>query len=271
MPEVKANTTGTWTIAAAAAVIVVLFLLSRSAAVEAVYPIERGATSLARGVWRRAAGAWRGAAAVAECSRLRRELDALAVVRNDIDRLSAENARLRRDLGFAARGRGEWLAAEVLSKGGGAAGRGHAIRLDRGSLAGVSVGAAVVVPDGLVGLVTAVTPHTSEATLITDSRVRVDCEIETSAARRPCGLLSGGGDDMLVVVPRRESSLDGAANVAERARVVASGKGGVFPAGLVIGDLVSARTDGEGRVESVKVMPSVDFQQLESVFIRREE
>ena len=152
----KARTTGTYAILMLAAALTLVLAVSRSACREAVYPVERAKRLFATHVVSRAAGMFRGAAAAAENVRLRREVASLSVLRGDVERLEAENDRLRRALGYAERRHGEWRAAGVLSAGGSAAGAPNVFRVDKGSLAGVREGAVVVAPAGLVGRVTAV-------------------------------------------------------------------------------------------------------------------
>lgn len=251
----KRPVSGAWATIALGTVLALVFLLSRSAAVEAAYPIEHAKVSFARQIVTRLKGLWNGAAAAAENARLKRELESLALIRTDLERLETENARLRRTLGYTARNPEVWLAAAVLSSKGGAVSAHDTLRVDKGSFAGVKEGAIVSVPNGLVGKVTAVTPHTSEITLIFDPTVRVSCEVETGEDNPPRGILSGGSDELLVLkhIVRAEA-------IPPRARVVTSGLGGVFPRGLEVGTYLS---DGE-------VLPSVDFANLEDVFIRRE-
>lgn len=253
----KRPSAATWIPIALGFLIAILFLVSRSAGAEAAYPLERGKMAFSRQVLTRIQGLFRGAQASAENVRLRREVNALRLVKTDIDRLEAENARLRRALGYAQTHSEQWIPAGVLASQGGAVSAHETIRVDKGSLAGVSKGAIVAVPEGLVGQVTQVTPHTSEITLITDSSVKVACEMETQDLRRPRGILSGGSARFLVL--RHMSNID---NIPlTPARVISSGRGGVFPRGLQIGSCNS---------RSGFVVPSVDFSSLEDVFIRRE-
>lgn len=251
----KKPVTGAWATIALGTVLALVFLLSKSAAVEAAYPVERAKSTFLRKVWTRVEGLRHGAACAAENLRLRRELESLALIRTDLERLETENARLRKTLGYTARNPEVWLAAAVLSSKGGAVSAHETLRVDKGSWAGVKEGAVVSVPNGLVGRVTAVTPHTSEVTLIFDPSVKVSCEIETGDTNPPRGILSGGSDELLVLKHLVRSEL-----IPPRARVVTSGLGGVFPRGLEVGTYLS---DGE-------VLPSVDFSHLEDVFIRRE-
>lgn len=232
-----------------------LFALSRSTPVEVAYPVERGRLVFARRVLTRVQGFFRGAEAEAENVELKRKIAELSLVRSHLDRLEAENARLRKTLGYSARNPETWLAASVLSSRGAAAATHETIRVDKGSLDGVKKGAVVSVPEGLVGRVSDVTLHTSEITLLTDPTVRVSCEIETEAPNPPRGILSGASSEYLVL-----KHLVRATSAPPRSRVITSGFGGVFPRGLEVGTYIS---DGQ-------VMPAVDFATLEDVFIRRE-
>ena len=220
------------------------------AASEAVYPVERAVRFL------------RGAAADAENARLRREVDGLSLLRGDLERLRTENARLRRALDYAAHRPEAWIAAEVLSSGGGASAAHRSIRVGKGALDGVRGGAIVAVPEGLVGRVAEVSPHTAEIALLTDPSVKVSCEIATGASGRVHGILSGGDADGLLIW-----HLDGAAR--PQSRVFTSGLGGVFPAGFEIGTLLLV-TNGVRGVEG-EVRPCVDYSTLEDVFIRRDQ
>ena len=262
----KARTTGTYVLIAVAALATVGIVLSRPLSVEAVYPIERARQFVSRSVLPRIAGLFAGASARAENVRLRREVDSLALARQDLERLEIENARLRRALDYAAKMPEKWVSAGVLSRGGGAAAAGKTIRVDKGTLDGIKVDSVVVVPEGLVGLVTAVSPHTAEVTLVTDPDLKVACEIETGETVPPRGILSGGTEDVLVL-----RHLTKADRAAPRARVLTSGLGGIYPRGLEVG--VWLDEDGQGENRQVRggfVQPSVDFDALEDVFIRRE-
>ena len=249
------RTTGALISVALGCVLALFFVFSRSAAVEAAYPIERAKSLFVRCVWARVVGAWRGSAAQAENLRLRRELAAVSLLGGDLERLEAENARLRKALGYASRTAAQWLPAAVLSRDGGATAARETMRVDKGSLDGVRVGAAVTVPEGLVGRVASVTPHTAVVALLSDPSVKVSCEIETGAANPPRGILAGGEETQLVLKHLVRS--DG---ILPRSRVITSGLGGVFPRGIEVGTYLS---DGN-------VLPSVDPSAVEDVFIRRE-
>lgn len=262
----KSRTTGSTILCAVAAVGALALVVCPSVSVESVYPAERARRTFATRAWSRVVGLFRGAAASAENVRLKREVAALSLLRGDLERLEAENARLRRGLGLAEREPERWIAAGVLSVGGGAVGPSGLLRVDRGAAAGVKKGAVVAVPEGLVGRVVSVTEHTSEVAALNAASVKVHCRVE--GAGRVRGILSGGTEDALVL-----RGIQGGDSVSPssivRSRVVTSGLGGVFPPGLEVGTWIRFCTNDNGVVTG-EVLPSVQFSALGEVFVRRE-
>ena len=266
----KTKARGTLTVIAIAVAGALAFLLFRAVPVEAAYPAERAKVSFMRKVMTRVRGLWRGSQAMAENVVLRREVASLAMERGEYSRVLAENARLRKALAFTESVPGRWVAAEVLSHGGGAAGARRILRAGKGSLAGVAEGAVVEVPEGLVGRVVSVTPHTCEVLLVTDPALKVSCRVEGTPP--VLGVLSGGNDDALVI-----RHLKAGVEIPPRTAVYTSGLGGVFPAGIAVGTFCTegessgdASGRGSGGLErDGKVLPAVDFSTLEDVFIRK--
>jgi len=262
---VKSTTTGTLAIVALAAIGTLILVSSRSLAVEAAYPVENAKRTFVTRCWSRVRGCFQGAAAAAENRALKREVAALALLRTDVERLETENARLRRALEYKAARPECWLAAGVLSADGGAAAAVGTLRVDRGSLDGVKEGAVVAVPEGLVGKVVSVTPHTAVVALPTDPSLKISCDVEGLGAERTSGILCGGSENLLVL-----RHLSGAKEVPARSRVLTSGRGGVFPKGIEVGTLLGIRPDAKGLASEGEVLPQVDYSTLEDVFIRRE-
>ena len=229
--------------------VLVLIEFCPSVVGESVYPFERIGSFMRRVV------------RDPENVRLRREIAALSLLREDCSRLRAENAALRETLDYRARLSGAWEAAEVLSSGGGAAATRDVIRVGKGSLSGIREGAAVVVPEGLVGKVVSVSPHMAEVLLLTDPSMRVSCRIATEGMASAHGILMGADSDRILL-----GHLNGAEHVLPQAKVVTSGLGGVFPKDIRIGTLLLV-TNGVRGVEG-EVLPSVDYATLEDVFIR---
>lgn len=252
---------------------------AKSAAAEAVYPVENASGWFSRHVFSRVRGVFARASTAAENERLRREVAVLSMARVDADTAQAENARLRALLGYAPGTTNAWLVAPVLARGGAADVR-RTLRAGRGSLDGVAEDDVVAAPDGLVGRVSAVSPHTAEILLVTDPSSHVSCRLETidPDLGTVCGVVSGGGvravDDgaagslLYVVDPLRIRHLGRDLQVPPRTKVVTSGLGGVFPAGLAVGYLLETRIDESKLAREGDVVPAVDFNSLEDVFIR---
>jgi rod shape-determining protein MreC len=236
-----------------AAILAAVPVIFQGAAIEAAYPLERAWKFINRSVFSRVAGFFRGAEARAENIRLKRALAALALDLSESANIEAENVRLRRALNYIEREKNSYLAAPVLSRGGGAAAVRNIIRVGKGSLDGVCEGAVVTVPEGLVGRVVSVTLHTCEVMLLTDATLRVACVSEAGDGGRLYGILSGGSEETLLL-----KHLSGRDAIADRTRIVTSGEGGVFPRGLEVGVWL-----GGGMVQ-----PSVAYSTLEDVFIR---
>lgn len=260
----KHTTSGTLVVIAVAAVALGVVLVSRSAAVEAVYPLERVSLLFKRSVWPRVKGVFNGPGHAAENVRLRREVATLSMLTDEVARLQLENDSLRRSLGYAARSPGRWIAAPVIADHGGSCGRRTVLRVAKGSSDGVSENAVVAGPDGLIGQVTFVTAHTAEVTLLTDRTIKVACSVDLGGGCTASGILEGGGGEELVLSHVRGMSRD-----MPKARVATSGRGGVFPKGLTVGSLISV-SRGDGGAWRGTVCPSVDFDNLQDVFIRSE-
>lgn len=237
--------------------------------VELAYPIERAKLTWAQKVAARWHGLWHGVSCSAENVRLKREVASLAMDRQEYAMLLEENLRLRKALGYANQDERGWIAAEVLSYGGGAAGAQKTIRVGKGSLAGVREDAVVAVADGLVGKVVSVTPHTSTVLLVTDPSLKVACLVQGETPVR--GILSGGSDERLVL-----HHLKAGVAIAPRSKVLTSGLGGIFPSGIEVGTFISEENgrDADGREaggleREGRVQPAVDLSLLEDVFIRK--
>ena len=255
--------TGTIAALTIGCVVALWAIIGRQIAAETVYPAENGIGWFRRNVANPLKRAFSRPGLAAENMRLEGEISALRMRLQDYESLAAENRSLRKALDFGRRNPGEWIAAPVLSRGG-TLGAGAMLRLGKGSLAGIRKGAAAASPDGLVGRVSEVSPHTSEVRLITDPDVKVACEVVPSGAggRSAFGILSGG----------RLMHLERDLVLPDRARVVTSGLGGVYPRGLAVGSLANGTHEDETRLEREGiVVPAVDFLSLDNVFIRNEE
>jgi len=130
--------------------------------------------------------------------------------------------------------------------------------IDKGSEEGLYEGAPVVVAEGVVGRIIKVGPHQSRVLLLTDASSAVAALVQKNRTR---GICRGNGEDLhFNFVLRRDE-------VAIGDRIVTSGLGGLFPKGLVLGEVVYIESQGFGLFQSIVVQPSVDFSRLEEVLV----
>jgi rod shape-determining protein MreC len=135
----------------------------------------------------------------------------------------------------------------------------RSILLDRGRSHEVLSGMPVVSDHGVVGLVTATSPHASRAMMLLDRQSAVDAIVQRSRAR---GIVRGRGTGELEFVFMVRGD-----DVQPDDVVITSGVGGVYPKGLRIGSITVVQTDEARLLHTGSVKPSVDFGRLEQVFI----
>ena len=166
-------------------------------------------------------------------------------------RLDGQNRELRRLLRFDPGEEVRMVAAHVIADTGGPYAR--SLLMDAGSRQGVRPDQAVVSGEGLVGRVMSAGLRSARVLLITDRRSHVPV---LAGQDRVHAILVGdnGNRPKLRFLPRN-------ATVAPGDIVVTSGRGGVFPPGLPVGDVGPAMRSGD----RVDVVPHVDWTRLQFV------
>jgi rod shape-determining protein MreC len=135
----------------------------------------------------------------------------------------------------------------------------RSVLVDRGGSDGVRSGMPVVTETGVVGLVTATSPHAGRAMLLLDAQSAVDALVQRSRAR---GIVRGDGADRL----HFELFVRGD-DVQVGDVLITSGFGGVYPKGLRIGEITAVEPPGERLLQRAEVRSAVDFGRLEQVFV----
>jgi len=139
------------------------------------------------------------------------------------------------------------------------------MKIDLGSRHGVKTNATVLVPQGLVGRVAEVGFATSRVVLLGDPDCRVSVVV-TDSNTRELGMIAPSSssplDDTLVELTylARNSKL------SSGMKVVTSGQGGVFPAGILVGQIADFRTI-DGLYQSARVSHAARLSALEEVFV----
>ncbi len=130
--------------------------------------------------------------------------------------------------------------------------------IDKGSGDGLKTDMAVIAPAGVVGRVIMPTPRAAKVQLLIDRNAAAAALVERSRAQ---GVVVGTGNDRLAM-----EYVAGTANLVVGDLVVTSGMDGIYPKGLVIGQIESIqRTAGE--FKDVVIRPAVDFSALEDVLV----
>lgn len=138
------------------------------------------------------------------------------------------------------------------------------IGINKGSQNGIEEDMAVMTSKGLIGKVHEVSQFSSTIQLLTDqdrtNRISATVDNETSIY----GFIEGIQEET-GYLKFTKISID--AEIEEGQLVVTSGLGGIFPAGLLIGEVVSFDTDEFGLTQTAYVQPSADFNRLDYVLI----
>jgi rod shape-determining protein MreC len=165
------------------------------------------------------------------------------------NKLEQENARLRDLTRVVVESPASMVSARVVADAGGIFV--HSVLIGAGARLGVGKGNAVMTADGLAGRVATLGDRSARVLLLTDLNSRIPVMIESTRER---AMLAGDNSPL-----PRLLHLPSTAHPHPGDRIVTSGDGGSFPAGLSVG-IVADNGDGPFRVQ-----PFVDFNRLEFV------
>jgi len=199
-----------------------------------LYPVQRALQLPGEGVAYIASYLASNRALADDNRELKGELLAEAPAIQGYKSLEQENARMRALLSVGERFTGAATPAEVLYSG-----RDpftQRLFVDKGESAGVQPGQAVIDEAGVVGQVTRVFPSISEVTLVTDKDHAVPVKVERSGVRSVMyGSGTGRLPELRFLSPNAESQAGD--------RLVTSGIGGTYPAGLAVAQVVSVERE----------------------------
>ena len=197
-----------------------------------------------------------------ENQRLKEDGDKLRREVLEKSEVEAENVRLRSMLDYKrttpqfdsvvaaiiARDPGSWTNTMIINK---------------GSADGVGKDMPVVTSQGLVGNVIAVHNKTARVQLLLDPRSAVGAIVQRPESR-VAAIVEGNGNDpfkpKMVNVPRD-------ADVIKGDRLITSGYGGIYPKGILIGEVADVINNEGGLLKQAVIQPAVDFNRLEEVSV----
>ena len=182
---------------------------------------------------------------------LREENRRLTIANAESRALVVENVLLRQLLNYTPPPEASFVTAKVVAEEGGAVA--HAITVYTAGSPVVRKGQVVVGNKGVIGRVEKTGADYAKIFLVNDINSKIPVMTEKSRIR---GVLAGENDLLpkMVFIP-----LDAGVKVGDR--IITSGIGGVFPAGLPVGKVVSVDREG------VKVRPFDNLSSLEYVQI----
>ncbi|MCJ1908698.1 rod shape-determining protein MreC [Planococcus ruber] len=195
---------------------------------------------------------------------LKSRLEEFATVQAEVTDLRSENAELKELVGkeedlrdynpiqatVIARNPDQWEEKIVINK---------------GETSGVKPNMAVMTARGLIGKVTLVTKLSSTVELIStqNPNYRVSAMV-LGGDKAVFGLIEGYDADRRELLLKR---IDAEIELKEGQKVVSSGLGGIFPKGIVIGEITEVAIDEFGLTKLAYVKPAADFTLLNHVVI----
>lgn len=206
----------------------------------------------------RAFFAWAGDLGVSrsELEQLRSQNESLRARVAELEEARLENERLRALVQLPQVAEIESKAARIIGRP--TSSWEDVFTIDLGSDDGIGAGMPVVGPEGLIGQTIAVTGSTARVRLITDQRSGVAALIQRNRAG---GVVRGSIEGRLGFdfVSRETTVQSGDV-------VITSGLGGVYPKGIVIGEVTQVRRAGS-LFQEIDVEPAGDIAGLEEVVV----
>lgn len=188
---------------------------------------------------------------------LKTRLGTLEIENQLLREKAAENKRLKALLSFKEKFSYKILPAEIIGRD--PSSWFKTILIDKGSADGVSRGCGVIIPKGVVGRVIDVAHNSAKVLLLHDVNSSVDAVVQRTRTR---GIVEGHGENTckLSYVLKAEDLKRGDV-------IISSGLNGVFPKGVLIGEVSTIETEKSGFFQFVEVIPFVDFSKLSEVLI----
>ena len=206
-----------------------------------------------------------------ELKDIKKDNDILKTSIARIDSLEVENVSLRREIEALKDELNidytlsdyEYLNATVISRNVGY--WFNTLTIDKGSHNGIEKDMVVINAKGLVGKIIRTTAFTSDVRLITTSDTNNKISVH----------VSNGSDDLYGLINGFDynnnclelEGISNTKNVSIGDKVYTSGLGGIFPSGILIGEVLDITTDSYDLAKLIKVSPSVNFNDVNYVSI----
>ena len=139
----------------------------------------------------------------------------------------------------------------------------HSFLIDQGEEDGITLNAPVICADGLIGVITELSPHYATVTTMLSPELSIGAVIlQTGDSGIVEGDLRYAVDDRAVMMYIDEHSTAKAGDL-----IITSGTTGLFPYGLPVGNVTEIGLEESGLAKTAMLAPSVDFSSLGSVTV----
>ena len=137
------------------------------------------------------------------------------------------------------------------------------IIINRGTVDGIAKDMPVVTPQGLVGSVVSVYGNVAKVNMVLDPRSAVGALVQRPESR-VAAIVEGNSATPLTP---KMVNIARDADVIKGDKIITSGFGGIYPKGLLIGEVVDLINEEGGLLKYAVLKPAVDFDRLEEVSI----
>ena len=202
---------------------------------------------------------------------IKKDNDILSTSIDRIESIETENVELRRQLEVLKDELGveytlsdyDYLNSAVISRNVGY--WFNTLTIDKGTYNGVEKDMVVINAKGLIGKVIRTTTFTSDIRLITTSDTNNKISVH----------ISNGSDDLYGLINSYDyynnylevEGISNTKNVSIGDNVYTSGLGGIFPSGILIGEVSDITTDSYDLAKLIKVTPSANFNDINYVSV----
>ena len=158
------------------------------------------------------------------------------------------------------------------------------ISIDKGEQDGVEPNMAVVTAQGLIGKIKSTSQFSSTVQLLsaTDLTNRISAEVQPAEVKENeeenndenkettnnnaaiTGLIEGYDKEKGALLLRK---IESDVKLVEGQKVMTSGKGGVFPEGIIIGEILEVEPDSYGLEQMAYVKPTANFYDIDRVWV----
>lgn len=192
-----------------------------------------------------------------ENKNLKKKIDELTAMNLSYQESYKEAQRLKKLLAFSEEHNYHFISARVIGREQAALSR--TILIDKGLAHGLKIGMPVAAPPGLIGRLVDVSWHASRVLLFIDENSNIDAIVQRN---RTQGIISGAGSRGMIL-----KYISKTQDVKEGDVIVSSGMGGVFPKGLLIGQVNHVDRQEASLFIKINVAPYVDLSKLEEILI----